>query len=247
MRMTSKEMEKLPEIELIRIVNDPNSPEVDYNIAAEILIKKYEKMIHYHWWKLQKELNNTGYVNSIKEDFYDEAYEALLKAITKVDLNRIENDNFKILQLASWYITNVRTKMRKRVLTRVSKNKGLVAVNLDDGEDTNVIDSEVEKAYNDEFGYRTDPVYSYEVKEKPDHSAFESGDAHHGRRAVLLFSRQAGDHPGAGLPVRGGSGCCGRGSARMGCGGGRADPPDGTGTGDPRSGTGRFCRGALSR
>ena len=168
MRMTSKEMEKLPEIELIRIVNDPNSPEVDYNIAAEILIKKYEKMIHYHWWKLQKELNNTGYVNSIKEDFYDEAYEALLKAITKVDLNRIENDNFKILQLASWYITNVRTKMRKRVLTRVSKNKGLVAMNLDDGEDTNVIDSEVEKAYNDEFGYRTDPVYSYEIKEGED-------------------------------------------------------------------------------
>lgn len=166
--LRTSDFENAPEIELIKIVNNPNSPEIEYNLAAEVLIKRYEKMIHYHWWKLQKELNNTGYVNSIKEDFYDEAYEALLKAITKVDLNRIENNNFKILQLASWYITNVRTKMRKKVLTKVSKNKGLVTVNLDDNEDSNVIDSDVEKAYNDEFGYRTDPVYSYEVQEGED-------------------------------------------------------------------------------
>ena len=169
--MTRNDFENVPEIELIRIVNDPNSPEMDYNLAAEVLIKKYEKMIHYHWWKLQKELNNTGYVNSIKEDFYDEAYEALLKAITKVDLNRIENNNFKILQLASWYITNVRTKMRKRVLSKVSKNKGLVTMNLDENEDSNVIDSDVELAYNEESGYKIDPVYSYEIKEGEDNCA----------------------------------------------------------------------------
>lgn len=163
-----KEFENTPEIELIKIVNNPNSPELEYNLAAEILIKRYEKMIHYHWWKLQQELNNTGYVNSIKEDFYDEAYEALLKAITKVDLSKVKDNKFRILQLASWYITNVRTKMRKRVLNKVSKHKSLVTVNLNEDEDSNVIDSDVEKAYNEEFGYRTDPVYSYELQEGED-------------------------------------------------------------------------------
>jgi len=163
-----KELENTPEIELIKIVNNPNSPELEYNLAAEILIKRYEKMIHYHWWKLQQELNNTGYVNSIKEDFYDEAYEALLKAITKVDLSKVKDNKFRILQLASWYITNVRTKMRKRVLNKVSKHKSLVTVNLNEDEDSNVIDSDVEKAYNEEFGYRTDPIYSYELQEGED-------------------------------------------------------------------------------
>lgn len=163
--MRFDELEKMPEIELIRIIKNPDTSETMYNEACEILIKRYEKMIHYHWWKLQQELNKTGYVNSVKEDYYDAAYEALFKAITKVDLDRIKDENFKILQLASWYISNVRTKLRKQVLTKVSKNKGLVTIALDNDEDSNVIDSDVEKAYNESFGYITDPIYNYEVKE----------------------------------------------------------------------------------
>ena len=166
--MTINDYTHMPEIELIRIIKNPKSKETEYNLACEVLIKKYEKMIHYHWWKLQQELNKTGYVESVKEDYYDEAYEALFKAITKVDLDRITDENFKILQLASWYITNVRTKLRKKVLKNVSKNKSLVTINLKEDDESLTCDPDVEKAYNDQIGYKTDPIYSYEIQEGED-------------------------------------------------------------------------------
>lgn len=168
MTLTLDEIKELPEIEIIRIIKDPKSSEINYNRACEVLIKKYEKMIHYHWWKLQQELNKTGYVNSIKEDYYDEAYEALFKAITKVDLNKVKDEKFKLLQLASWYITNVRTKMRKKVINKISKSRSLVSANLKEDEDSTTFDSDVEMSYNEEFGYKTDPIYTYEIKEGED-------------------------------------------------------------------------------
>ena len=163
--MNLEDMKKLPEIEIIRIIRNPQSSEMEYNRACEILVKKYERMIHYHWWKLQQELNNTGYVESAKEDYYDEAYEALFKAITKVDLNKVQDENFKILQLASWYITNVRTKIRKKVLKQHSKNRGPITAEYRDDEDSTTIDYDIEKEYNESEGYKTDPIYSYELKE----------------------------------------------------------------------------------
>jgi len=163
--MTRKDFEEMPEIELVRIINDPESSELEYNEAADVLIRRYEKMIHYHWWKLQKELNGTDAVLAIKEDFYDEAYEALLKAISKVDLSKVKDKNFKILQLASWYITNVRSKFRKQVLKKGSKTQKLVTQAVKEDEDSNTIDSYVEKAYNEAEGYKMDPAYRYEVEE----------------------------------------------------------------------------------
>lgn len=155
----------MPELEVIKIVKDPNTSERDYNLAAEFIIKKYEKMIHKHFWLLQKQLNNSTYVEAIKDDYYDEAYEALFKAIQKVDTDRVYDEKFKLLQLASWYIGNVRTKFIKQILKKNSKTKSIMTMSLDEDENSNNLDPDVEKAYNEKIGYKYDPVYSYEIKE----------------------------------------------------------------------------------
>ncbi len=159
-------LKKMPEIDIIRIINDPDSSEKDYQAAANFLVKKYENQIHKHWWTLQKELYSTGMADYYKDEFYEEAYDALLKAIRKVDPSRVYDKKFKIVQLASWYLSNARKKIRKRCLSNIGRTKYLNSMTRDYvGEDTSLIDPDVEHAYNESTGYRNDPFYSLSRKE----------------------------------------------------------------------------------
>lgn len=167
--MLTKEMlKKMPEIEIIKIINNPNSTEDDYQAAANYLVGKYENQIHKHWWALQKELYGTGLADVYKEEYYDEAYDALLKAIRKVNPDRVYDEKFKLVQLASWYLSNVRKKIRKKCIKQLKTGvvKSLNSMTREYiSDDSSLIDPDVERAYNESKGYREDPFYILEEKE----------------------------------------------------------------------------------
>lgn len=166
--LTKEVLKKMPEIDIIKIINDPNTSEDDYQAAANYLVGKYENQIHKHWWTLQKEIYNTGMAEVYKEEYYDEAYDALLKAIRKVDPDRVYDKKFKLVQLASWYLSNVRKKIRKKCLKQLSTGvvKSLNTMSREYiGDYTSLIDPDVERSYNESEGYKNDPMYILEEKE----------------------------------------------------------------------------------
>jgi len=150
--------------ELIRIIKNPDTPESIYQKACEEILDRYSRQIHKNWWVLQKQMDNSDIINSLKEDYYDEAYEAFFKAIQKTDISKIENDNWKFVGMLKWYLANVRKKLILET-KKQSKFKYLSTMSLLEDEESNTIDSDVEKSYQNEYGYKHDPSYIYEITE----------------------------------------------------------------------------------
>lgn len=154
----------MKDIELLRIYNEPNVSLAKKNKVLSILWERYQPQIHKNWWKLQRQMNNLDTVNMMKDDYYDEATEAFLVAISKIDLSRVENDNFKCVGMLNWYLTNVRTKIIKKI-KKLPPTKSLSYMNSIDS-DTNKVDSDVEESYWDNEGFMNDPSYALEKKIK---------------------------------------------------------------------------------
>lgn len=156
--ISNEDLKKMSELDVIRLIKDPNTPPKDYNTAAEFLVKKYSPMIHKHWWTLQRQMDNSDLVNSLKDEYYSEAYEALFVAIQKVDLSKIYDENFKLMQLASWYITNVRTKFIKETRKK-AKIKTVSSMKAAENEADLTVDPDVEVAYWESGGYKINLEY----------------------------------------------------------------------------------------
>ena len=154
------DLKKMSELELIKLFKDETTPKNVSNAVYEILLKRYEPMIGKHWFKLRSSMENSSLIMETKDDFYSEAYMSLLKVLEKVDINRIYDENFKLMQLYSWYLNNLRNKFRKEVL-REAKIKGFNNMNQEEEEDT-VIDLDVEQAYWEREGYKHEPSYVVE-------------------------------------------------------------------------------------
>lgn len=166
MRVTTEDLKKMKELDIVKLIKNPNTDSISYNRACEYLLKKYDKMFHRHWWTLQRQLGNSYIVNDLKDEYYSCAYEAFFQVIRKIDTTRIYDENFKIMQLLSWYLSNVRSRLIKEALKR-SKVKPLNYVNSSDDPDNQTIDSDVESTYwNYEGGYMTEPSYQAEATDR---------------------------------------------------------------------------------
>ena len=88
------------------------------NKAVEVLLNRYERQLYKNWYRLRTEMNNSDLVLSIEDEYFEEAREAFFTAIQKVDLNKIENDNWKLVGMVNWYLLNVKTKLRKEILNK---------------------------------------------------------------------------------------------------------------------------------
>lgn len=156
--MTEKDLKKMSELEIIRLIKNPDTDEFSFNKASEYLLKRYDNMFHKHWWVLQKQMGNSDLINSLKDEYYALAYEAFFTVIQKIDLDRIYDGKFKLMQLLSWYLTNVRSKLIKETLKK-GKMKNLNEVKSSMEGDSSSIDSDVERSYWDSEGYKIDPSY----------------------------------------------------------------------------------------
>lgn len=155
----------MKEIEIIKIIKDINTPRGIFNEACAYLIKKYEKTIHKAWWTLNRQMGGTPLVESKKEDFYDRAYEVVYNTILKVDLSRVYNDDFKLIQLVSLYLSNLRHTMLNEII-KEGKNRPIEIVYKDkDGEESSYASSVIEYVYYEKEGYKEDPQYIMEVNE----------------------------------------------------------------------------------
>lgn len=158
------EMLKMTDRELVSIRKTSNSIN-ERNWAGEILYKRYERQIHKNWLRLCAQMNNTPLIMSMQEDYYDEATEAFLTAIDKTDLNKIKDDDWKLVGMLNWYLANVRKKiiriaMKQGVVKSISHMKNI------SGEDSLACDPDVEESYWETVGYKTEPSYVLESKEK---------------------------------------------------------------------------------
>lgn len=162
--MTEKDFKAMKEIEIIKIIKNPETPRTTFNNACAFIIKKYEKTIHKAWWVFNKQMRETPLVESKKEEFYSRAYEVLYTTILKVDLSRVYDDNFKLIQLVSLYLSNLRHTMINELL-KESKNISLETSYKEDDEESTCTNSVIEYQYYEQEGYKNDPQYVLEVKE----------------------------------------------------------------------------------
>lgn len=167
--MTETEMKSMNDRMLVTLVKTTAPGSMDYEKASKVLVERYEPQIHRNWWRLSASMNNSTIVQSIKEDYYLEAYEAMWTAIQKIDLNEIKNDKWQAVGYIDFYLRNVRTKMSKEIL-RKGKTKSVTGVKAAEGDDNSqVVNPDVEIAYWESEGFRTEPSYSCEVTEAEEH------------------------------------------------------------------------------
>lgn len=146
---------------LIKIIKDPETSKEDYNKAYEVLFNRYEKQIHKMWWSLSRQFGGQGIVETLKDEYYSEAYEAFHKAVTKIDLNEIRDDNWKLVQYSSFYLRNVKTKLSKQIIKNINvrSTQNLQSLGLEEDSQENRMDRETEMAYYENEGYKNNPEY----------------------------------------------------------------------------------------
>ena len=163
--MTKDYFKTLNDHDLISIIKNPETRELDYNMSCEVLLDRYEKQIHKNWWTLNKQLIKMGRKYFEKEDYFSAAYEAFFIALQKTDLSKVMDSNWKFVGMLNWYLTNVRTKIIKDIKEKDSKTKSLVNGALVDNEESNVVDWDVDESYQNHTGYKNDPEYVYSIVE----------------------------------------------------------------------------------
>lgn len=162
--MAKNDFKDMKEIDIIKVIKDPNTPRGIFNKACEYLIKKYEKTIHKAWWTFSRQMGGTPLVESRKDEFYSRAYEVVYNTILKVDLSRVYNDNFKLIQLVSLYLSNLRHTMINE-LSKEGRNISIETICNQEGEESPYVSSFIELAYYEREGYKQNPQYLVEVNE----------------------------------------------------------------------------------
>ena len=156
--MITNNFKKMTDRELVTIIKTTKDRTI-MNRAFNTILERYERQIHKNWLKLKAQLNGSSYVMSMESEYYSEAYEAFYNAIQKVDLNKIENDKWKLVGMSNWYLTNVRTKMINDIIKK-AKVKSITHMHDVNEDETSAIDPDVEKAYWETEGYKNDPLYA---------------------------------------------------------------------------------------
>lgn len=141
-----------------------NEPWVNYNKAVTALWERYQNQIHNNWHKLVKVLGGSDLVLSKHGDFYDEAQEAFMTALTKIDLNKVENDNWKFVGYLNFYLTNLRTKLHREI-KKETAFKPIDSMSDLDEDCALSADLDVEEAYRESDGFRYEPEYVLEQRE----------------------------------------------------------------------------------
>ena len=162
-----KNKKKILDYDLISLIKNPETSKDDCDHAWKILIKRYEPKIYKDWERLQRQLNNSVYVQNIKDEYFEEAMEAFYNAICKIDLSKVKNDKWKAIGYVDFYLKNVRTKLIKQVI-KAQKIKSLNEKSIKINNETSSVsemDVDVESIYYRDEGYKYDPLYIIELED----------------------------------------------------------------------------------
>lgn len=132
-----------------------SKPGINRNNELEtILWKRYQRLIDKNWNILKKQMNHSSLILSEEDEFYSEAYVAFRKCIEAINVDKIDNDNWKFLGYYRLYLKNVRTTLIKRVVLKAKKEK-CIEYKIDDRGD--VLLSDFMVAHSDLFVVNDDP------------------------------------------------------------------------------------------
>lgn len=137
----------------------------EHDQALTALWKRYQNQIHNNWHLLSKTLQSSDLITSMKDDFYEEAQEVFMIALSKVDPIKIDaNEKWKFVGYFDFYLRNLRTKFHKELKRRTSIKSIDSMQKMSD--DCNLeIDLDVEEAYREQGGYMDEPDYIVEQLE----------------------------------------------------------------------------------
>lgn len=161
--------EKLNDRELIDYAQ--NGSLVERSKATETLIERYNMQILKNWWVLNRQFQNSALVNNVKDEYMESATEAIITAIGKIDLSKIRDDKWKLLQYSSFYIRNARNKLAKEIMRNSKVRQIDNLVNFDPDAKENVADPIVERAYRENHlsaceAYEPEAAYLRQEREK---------------------------------------------------------------------------------
>lgn len=133
--------------------------------AIEVLLQRYQIQINKNWYILRKQFNDSALIRSFEDDYFSKAYEAILTSISKINIDKIYDDKWKLLQYNSFYLKNVRTSIAK-LMEKASKVKSLDHMTFTVNGNEGAVDYDVETAYQEKAGYKDNPEYILLEKEK---------------------------------------------------------------------------------
>ena len=163
--MTKNIYEKMNDRDLVIFIKSNYSTATsrkECDKAITVLWNRYQNQIHNNWHVLSKTLHNSDYVMNAKEDFYEEAQEVFMTALSKVDPVKINADEkWKFVGYFDFYLRNLRTKFHKDLSRGVNIKSIDSMQKLDDDCDLEV-DLDVEEAYREHGGDMDEPDYVIE-------------------------------------------------------------------------------------
>lgn len=134
----------------------------EYDKAVTVLWNRYQNQIHNNWHVLAKTLHSSDYIMNAKEDFYEEAQEVFMVALSKVDPIKINADEkWKFVGYFDFYLRNLRTKFHKELSRKVT-TKSIDSMQKLNNDCDLEIDLDVEEAYRKQGGYMDEPDYVVE-------------------------------------------------------------------------------------
>ena len=137
----------------------------EHDQALTALWKRYQNQIHNNWHLLSKTLQSSDLITSMKDDFYEEAQEVFMIALSKVDPIKINaNEKWKFVGYFDFYLRNLRTKFHKE-LKRRTNIKSIDSMQKMSDDCNLEIDLDVEEAYREQGGYMDEPDYIVEQLE----------------------------------------------------------------------------------
>ena len=98
------------------IKKDPESAQA--RDMMHVLYTRYMNFIHKHWHALSRQLNGSHLVQDIKDDFYSESYVSFTKALTAIDVGKIQNNSWKFLGYFGFYLSNQRNTFAKKIIKK---------------------------------------------------------------------------------------------------------------------------------
>lgn len=151
--------------DLVIYIKSNKSTRYEHDQALTALWRRYQNQIHNNWHLLSKTLQSSDLITSMKDDFYEEAQEVFMIALSKVDPIKINaNEKWKFVGYFDFYLRNLRTKFHKE-LKRRTNIKSIDSMQKMSDDCNLEIDLDVEEAYREQGGYMDEPDYIVEQLE----------------------------------------------------------------------------------
>lgn len=129
---------------VIAIKSDPNTP-YTRDLTYE-LYQRYINFVHKHWYSLSKTLNSSYLVQDIKEDFYGESYVSFTKALAAINIDKIQDNNWKFLGYFGFYLSNQRKLFAKKIIQKYQAETSIEISETTNTEDRPIFLSDVSEA-----------------------------------------------------------------------------------------------------